>query len=352
MKKRFLSLTMALMLILAMTACGGKQTSDGDASNSDAAASSADTYVIKFAHTDSEDSTTHYGAAAFKRIVEEKTDGRVQVEIYPNGQLGDDPEVLEAIQLGTIQMTTCGASRLSNFGQEFAMLDLPFMFDSYDEMTAAVVGGELGQIYSDRADANGFKILGFLYDGARCISNNVRPIYTVDDCKGLKIRVMQNDLYINLMKAFGANPTPMAMTELYSALSSGVVDGQDNPPALGYAAKLHEVQKYYSWTRHTFQNAPLVLSGAFFESLPADLQSAVVEAGLEAADEQREFSSSQELEFQDKIAEEGCQTNEVSDMDSFRNACSSVYDDFRSTVGDELMDQILTAAGKMDIYGK
>lgn len=153
--------------------------------------------MIKFAHTDSEESTTHYGAAAFKRIVEEKTNGRITVEIYPNGQLGDDPEVLEAIQLGTVDMTVCGASRLSNFDR-FSHDGSAVFVESYDEMTAAVVDGDLGKIYSEKAEENGFKVLGFLYDGARCISNNIRPIYSVEDCKGLKIRVMQNDLYINL----------------------------------------------------------------------------------------------------------------------------------------------------------
>lgn len=349
MKKRFFAMTIALAMILALSACGSKQTTNpaDPAESSDAA---SENYVIKFAHTDSEESTTHYGAAAFKRIVEEKTNGRITVEIYPNGQLGDDPEVLEAIQLGTVDMTVCGASRLSNFDQVFCMMDLPFLFESYDEMTAAVVDGDLGKIYSEKAEENGFKVLGFLYDGARCISNNIRPIYSVEDCKGLKIRVMQNDLYINLMKAFDATPTPMGMTELYSALSSGVVDGQDNPPALGYAAKLHEVQKYYSWTRHTFQNAPLCLSKAFFDKLPADLQEAVIESGREAADEQREYSSSQETAYQDMIAEEGCQTNEVTDIASFQNASRVVYVEFRSTVGDEMMDQILTAADKLDVY--
>lgn len=353
MKQKVLSWMLTLSLFASMgvlTGCGSSGATNVPADSS--ADTSADKpIVIKIAFTDSEERTLYTEAEKFGEYVEAESDGRLKVELYPNGQLGGDKEALEAIQLGTLEATICGASVMGSFDKRLGMLDLPFLFDDYEEMTAAIVDGPLGELYSGICEEYGFKVLAYDYDGARCISNNVRPIYTVDDCKGLKLRVMETDVYISLMKAFGANPTPMSFSELYTAMAQNVVDGQDNPPSIGYTSKFHEVQKYYSWTRHSFQNSPLFISKSFYESLPEDLQTIVSEGAKQMETAQRTAELANEKNTEALINEsDTCTANEVTDRESFKEAARVVYDDFRELIGEDEVNKILEAAGKSGVY--
>lgn len=351
MKKKWICGALALALCVSTLSGCGNSGSPGAGSGGAGTASAEDPIVIKVALTDSEERTLYKALENFETYLETESDGKLQVELYPNGQLGGDKEALEAIQLGTLQMTVCGASVMGSFDKRLGMLDLPFLFDDYEEMTAAVVDGPLGELYASICEEYGFQVLGYDYDGARCISNNVRPINTVADCKGLKLRVMETDVYISLMKAFGANPTPMSFTELYTAMSQNVVDGQDNPPSIAYTSKFHEVQKYYSWTRHSFQNSPFFISKSFYESLPADLQAIVTEGAKQMETEQRAAELANEQETERLIEESGvCKTNEVSDRESFKKAAKVVYDDFRELIGEDEVERILEAAGKSGVY--
>lgn len=347
-----MSVVLTLALALGLTGCGSKpsESSDGTekVSNSSQNPNENDgkVYKIVIANEDNEERTINQCALKFKERVEKESNGRISVELHCNGELGGDQETFEGMQLGTIQMVMCAAGALGNYDVRFGMLDFPFMFDNYEEMTEAI-NGELGSLYDSVAQEYGFKVVGWMYDGARSISNNVRPIKSVEDVKGLKMRVMQNDMYISMFKAWGANPTPMASTEIYTALSQGVIDGQDNPPSMGYSQKYYEVQKYYSWTRHTFQNCVVLMTTAWLDSLPEDLRKIVEDAALDMAAEQRVMEHENESKLE-KIIDESdtCSTNEVEDRESFKKASEPVYEEMREIMGSEFVDKVFAAAGK------
>lgn len=350
-----MSVLVTVAMTVGMTGCGNsssqKSDAKGTASGTEQAAEQAaetnqEVYKIVIADEDNEERTTNQCALKFKERVEKESNGRLSVELHCNGELGGDQETFEGMQLGTIQMVMCGASALGNYDARFGMLDFPFLFDNYEEMTEAV-NGELGELYNSVAEEYGFKVMGWMYDGARSISNNVRPINSLEDVKGLKMRVMQNDMYISMFKAWGTNPTPMSATEIYTALSQGVIDGQDNPPSLGYSQKYYEVQKYYSWTRHTFQNCLVLTTTAWLDSLPEDLRKIVEDAALDMAAEQRVMERENETKLEKLIDEsDSCTTNEVADRDSFKEASAPVYEEMRKKMGSDFVDQVLKAAGK------
>ena len=353
MRKSFkmaMSIAVLMAMTLGMIGCGRTPSDSSSASNkgsSDAAVNNdSKIYKIIIADEDNEERTTNQCALKFKERVEKESNGRLVVELHCNGELGGDQETFEGMQLGTIQMVMCGAAALGNYDARFGMLDFPFLFDNYEEMTAAVTG-ELGELYDSVAQEYGFKVLGWMYDGARSISNNVRPINSLEDVKGLKMRVMQNDMYISMFKAWGTNPTPMSATEIYTALSQGVIDGQDNPPSLGYSQKYYEVQKYYSWTRHTFQNCIVVTTMDWLNSLPDDLRKIVEDAAKDMAAEQRIMEHDNEAELEKLIDASGtCTTNEVADRESFKAASTPVYEEMRERMGSDFVDQVLKAAGR------
>ena len=343
MKKTLLIILTMVLVIGSITGCGGNSGNTGQTTEKE-----TKPIVLKLAHVEAMDRSIHTSAEDFKKFVEEKTNGRVEVQLFPNGQLGGDKDVLEGIQLNTIQMSIMGASVLGSFDDKFGVLDLPYLFDSYEDMSKAVCG-PLGDLYNSWLLEYGFMGLGFEYDGARSISNNVRPINSVADVKGLKLRVMQTQVYISMMNLMGANPTPMSFTELYTSLAQGVVDGQDNPPSIAYTNNFQEVQKYYSWTRHTFQNGVIVTSKAFMDSLPGDIRDVIIEGALMMQNTQRDFERSLESDYEKKIGESGtCTVNEVpaANMKGFRDAVAPIYDEFRGLIGKDVMEQVLAAAGK------
>ena len=334
----------------AETEAAAAETEAAAAETEAAAPADGEVYKIIIADEDNEERTINVCAEHFKERVEEESGGRLQVEIHCNGELGGDQETVEAMTLGQIQIILMGAAGMGNYDVKFGMLDLPFLFDDYDEMSAAVTG-PLGDLYNEVLNEYGFQCLGWEYDGARSMSNNVRPINSLDDCKGLKMRVMQNDVYISMFKAFGTNPTPMSATEIYTALQQGVIDGQDNPPALGFSQKYYEVQKYYSWTRHTFQNCIVLTTTKWLDSLPADLREIVETAAADMAAEQRQMEHENESAMEQAIQDSGvCETNEVADRDSFKTVVKPVYDEMREAMGSDFMDRILEAAGKTGVY--
>ncbi len=343
--KKLMAVGLTVLLCLSgFTACGSGGDK-GESQKEDGAASGAE-FVLKCADGDSEERSINIAFRNFEKYVEEKSDGRIDVQVYPNGQLGDDKDYLEGMQVGTVEMSAMACGVLGSYDERFNLLDLPYLFEDYDSMTKAVTG-ELGDLYCSWMGDYGFVGLGFEYDGAKNISNNKRPINSVADMKGLKIRCMETPLYIDILNSMGANPTPMSFSEIYTALSQGTVDGQDGVAGLTYDSKFYEVSKYYSLTGHTYSNAVIVASKSFMDGLPDDLRKIVEDGAKIMKDEQREIESGKEEEFIRLIDESPqCTVNEVTDRQSFVEATASIYDDYRALVGDEVMDQVLELAGK------
>src|SRR5947207_5709987 len=226
---------------------------------------------------------SHYGVAidTFAREVEKRTNGRYKIQNFYAGALGAERESIEGVQLGTLDLTMTSTGPVPNFVPDVAILDIPFLFRDYAH-ARAVLDGPIGQDLLKKFDAKGIKALAWGENGFRHMTNNKHPVNTPDDLKGLKMRTMENPIHIEAYRQFGILPTPMAFTEVFTALQQGTVDGQENPLSVITAAKLEQVQKYLSLTGHVYSPALILMSKAQWDKLsPADKQ-AFSEAAKEA----------------------------------------------------------------------
>ncbi|MDR3230723.1 MAG: TRAP transporter substrate-binding protein, partial [Synergistaceae bacterium] len=220
-------------------------------------------FTLKIGATVQEDSASGISLIEyFKPWVEEKSGGRIKVEVYCNSVLGGDRQMYESLQVNTLEANFGPLSVLANFEPNFSIVDAPFLFKN-KETAYAALDGAFGALLAENLPKSGMRVLGYGENAFRNISNNVRPVKTLEDMKGLKIRVMEAPVYINTMKALGANGTPMAFNELYTALQQGTVDGQDNGVVLTYTSKVYEVLKYYTFTEHCYAANAYVFSEAF-----------------------------------------------------------------------------------------
>lgn len=344
MKKLIITL-LILVLTLGFAGCGGSGEPAGEPSDEGAA---PEQIIIKAAHVEVEDRAIHQALVKFGEYIDQESDGVLKLEIYPNGELGDDSDVVEAIALGTVQMTVPGSGVFTNYDEKFAVMNLPYLFESKEQMDAAFTG-EFGDLIGGWMEDYGFVCLGYNYDGARCMSNNIRPINTVADMKGIKFRVMDSDLYINMFQLLGANPTPMGFSEVYTALQQGVIDGQDNPPGLTYGSKFYENLKYFSVTQHVYANCPVIIGKDFFDGLDPAYQDIIREgAKTYLEDWQRSEESAAEAGYIKNIEEAGVAVNELTPeaIAEFKAALQPIYDDYRTKLGDEVMDQVLELSSK------
>lgn len=275
----------------------------------------------------------------FKPLVETNSKGKIEVEIYPHGQLGYDREMAEAVQLGTLEMCIPATAALSGFDKRIQVLDLPYLFESKTQAYAAL-DGELGQTINENLPDLGFVSLGYPQNGFRHVTNNIKPIYEPDDLKGLKIRTMEIPAHVDYFRSVGANPTPMSWGELYTAMQQGTVDGQENPVEMIYDGKFFEVQKYASMTGHFYSATILLTSKVFLDSLPEDLREVVVNAGRMFVLAQRDMINDLELERIEYLKEQGMEINFLSDeqKDVFKHTADPIFEKYADVLGEEIME--------------
>jgi len=239
---------------------------------------------IKFAHVNPVDVfASGKGAAGpvLKNIIEAETGGAVEVKVFPASQLGGERELIEGTKIGTIQMCMVSAA-ISGFYKEAQVLDIPYLF-SNAPIAWKVMDGWFGkEMAEDCLKKTGMRVLGYGETGFRNFTNSTRPIKSPADMKGLKIRVMESPVYVNMVKALGAAPTPIAWPETYTALQQKVVDGQENPIATIVFAKLYEVQKYITLDGHSYGVDFLLINEKFYQGLPKDVQQVIKAAGINA----------------------------------------------------------------------
>lgn len=319
--KRFLSLMLCLSL-LALSAAGA----------------SARTYRMKVHSTGNERNQSTPPLKEFAKSIEEKTNGGVKVTIHFNGVLGGDRQATEGMQLGTIECGITTTSTLGTFDPKFNVFDLPFLFKDYAAAYKAM-DGELGAMLEEACLNQGLRVLAWGVNGFRSISNSRKPVEVPADLAGLKIRCMENPLHVSTFKALGANPTPMSFSELYTALSQGTVDGQDNPPILTYSSKFYEVQKYYSLTQHVFTVVPLVMSENFFQRLPKEYQEVVLAAGKQYEAEVRSATEQVESEIIEELKKTDMAVNAISDENHklFVEATAPVYAEAEKIMGKDIV---------------
>lgn len=304
------------------------------------AAFAAPEYVIKVGYILPENQSDHIIMRdVFKKDIEEKSGGRISVELYPNAQLGGDRELIESVQLGTVQVAIPATSALAGFDKRFQVFDLPFLFKS-KEVAFKALDGELGHKADELLKPLGMRNLGYGENGYRHITNSRGPIHKPEDLQGIKLRTMENPLHLAFFKMLGANPTPMSFGELYTALQQGTVDGQENPVVLVYTSKFYEVQKFYSLTGHVYSATMLVANDDFFASMPEDLWKIVEDAGKRYVVEQRALADVQEREFLEELKKTGLQINELTPEEKqlFIDATLPAYDEFKDVIGAELVE--------------
>jgi tripartite ATP-independent transporter DctP family solute receptor len=296
--------------------------------------------TLKLGHIADPQNPYAQGAQKFADLVAEKSGGTIKVEVYPSSQLGNQRDLVEGLTLGTLDLTMTSTAVLGNFHPQVAVFDLPFIFRDREHAFKALdtVGMEIAKDLEEK----GMKVLAYYENGVRNMTNNIRPIRVPEDMKGLKIRVMEQPIYIAMMKALGANPTPMAFGELFTALQKGVVDGQENPAAHIYTKRFFEVQKYISLTEHTYSAEPLVVSMITWNKLTPEQQTIIQEAAEEARDWQRQLAIDLENGYWDKIRESGkCEIITDVDKEAFREATAPVWKDFEDQVGKENIEAIV-----------
>lgn len=342
MRRLFLGVFI-VVLAVTLTACGGSEASSDSSSETGSEEKDSETYTIRVAYLVPEGQSTHLAAEKMKEKLESESNGRLVVQLYPNGQLTpSDREAIEAIQLGNVEMTIPAVAALSGFNSKFMLFDLPFLFK--DKETAyEVLDGEIGQSLLDELSDQGIKGLAFAENGFRHITNNKGPINTPADLEGLKLRTMESPVQVEAFKAMGANASPFAFGELYTALQQGTYDAMENPISLIYTNKFYEVQDYLTLSGHFYAPTALLINNDFYESLPEDLQQLVDEAAKEYRTYQRKIASEQDAEWIEELKAEGMKVNELTgeQKEVFKKVSETVYDQFRNEIGGELIDQVL-----------
>lgn len=312
MKKNFIFVLSCILLLTVVNGCN----------NSDS--STAKEIEIKLAIVGNENSQYGIAAKLFQAEVEEKSNSQIKVNLFPNGSLGGEREIIEGVKFGTIQMsiaTTDGA--LPAWIPETQVLSIPYLFANKEE-AYFILDNTLQTEFEPLFEAQGLIHLGFAELGFRHFTNNVKEVKSASDMQGLSIRVQEAPIWFSLINALGATATPVPFNELYTALSQGMVDGQENPIASVSSARFNEVQKYMVLDGHTYAAGSIIINKDFMENLPEDLQKVISDAAVTTYVEQRIILAKQEASDLEYLKEAGMIITEP-DLDTFVNATEGLY---------------------------
>ncbi len=284
------------------------------------------------------------GARKFAELVGTKTAGRIKVAVYSGGQLGSDLQMQAALQGGTQEFTAPSTATLAGLVKEFGVIGLPFSFANEKEADA-VLDGPFGKKLLAQLPARGLVGLAFWENGFRNVTNSKRPIVHAEDIAGLKVRTMQNSLYIDMFGGLGANAVPMPVTELFGALESRAVDAQENPYTVVHAQKFYDVQKYLSTTGHAYDALALIVSKKFWDKLSAPDQKAVRDAALEATAYERQTSRELNARLRGELTKLGMQINDVSPQERarMREKLQPVIAKYTAGAGEEAAKEFFAA---------
>lgn len=294
---------------------------------------------IKLAHVVNEQDAFHLAATKFKELTEKYTNGEIKVTIFPNAVLGDERTLLERMKMGIVDAGVITSGPFVNFVPQFGVVDMPFLFRDA-EHAYKVLDGPIGDKLFADLEPQGWKGLAWAERGFRNLTNNKRPINKPEDVAGLKIRLMQNPIYVDSFKALGANAVPMAWTEALTALQQHTIDGQENPLNVIVSFKLYESQKYLAITRHAYAPAPIIMSMMTWKKLTPAQQTAVLKAAREAAQYERDYDNQNEAGWLKELADKGMVITRP-DLSAFLKAVKPVYDTYSDKFGKDLINAIL-----------
>lgn len=339
--KSILSLVLAIVLVLSLVACGGQTNSSDTDTPSD---SDNQTYVWRIAHNNAEDSSWQLRLLELVDMVDEASEGRLSIELYPNSQLGDDTAMCEMIRNNNLDMMLTGGEVPGRWYAPVNLMAMPYLFSDLDHLERCIYG-EPGQMMADGlAEANLYVFDYWLRANRQILS--VDPIESIDDMKGLKIRVPETDIWIKSMSALGANPTPVAFSETFTALQQGVVSAVENPLSAMYTMRFHEVCPNLALTNHTVSCTTILYSESNFQKLPEDLQKILRECMDEIRERNNELTRNEDEEYIQKMKEEVPNlTITEPDYESFATlGCAAHAELVASVDGQELYDAIQALA--------
>ncbi len=276
----------------------------------------------------------------FAEKVNEYTDGKVEVQVFPSNQLGQQRELVQGMQMGTIDMGKSMTAVVSAVLPQIKVFDLPYIFRDREHFYK-VIDGSVGESFlNERLASVGLKGLLFYEAGSRSLYNSKRPVKTPADLEGLKIRVPQNDLMVETINAMGGSGIAMGLAEIYPSLEQHVIDGAENAPLFAYQQKHHEVAKYFSMTDHFRTPDVLLMSLKRWEGLDKDVQDAIMKAAADTKIKQRELWMEQENEVVEKLKADGCEFNDV-DQSAFRERVQSVWTKYENEIGKDLIEEVV-----------
>lgn len=345
MKKKLVAIVLVLAMVLSMVACG---SNGGDAADSE---SGVREMTITVGGTVAEDHPLSMGLAKFEEEVEAASEGKMQVECHVNGALGAGRELVESLMLGNLQVCEVTTSAFAGWTGEYSLLGIPYTIPNRD-VAYALWDSEVGDaMRANILDITGVRTLAFWENGVRNITNNIRPITCAADMKGIKIRVMENDVYIKMMELLGALPTPMSVTELYTALQTNSVDAQENPWVNTLTYGFADVQKYVSNSAHTFDATSFNVNDEWYQSL-TDEEKAIIDNAAEVATTyQREQAIALDEASLDKLVnEKGMEYYEMSDdeLQTFRDALEPIQEWFVNESGISTVTELQTVIDKIN----
>ncbi|NHC61147.1 TRAP transporter substrate-binding protein [Paenalcaligenes suwonensis] len=303
--------------------------------------------TFRFSFVQPIESHMGYGAQKFAELVKEKSDGKMTVRLFPNGTLGGDLQTVSSLQGGTLDITTMPPGLLVGLDAKYSIFDLPFLFQDSTEADA-VLDGPVGNKYLE-ALPTGLVGLGYWDHGFRNISNSKHPVNKLEDLKGLKIRVLETPLVLDSFSALGTNAVPMAFTELYTAMETGAVDGQDNPVVAFETNKFDEVQKHLALTRHIYNPLILLFSERTWNKLSDAERQVLMDAARDSKDEQRRVSREMEAKALTTIQANGTQVTSISpdEINRMREATQTITDKYTPQIGSEAVTEIMTEITKI-----
>ncbi|MDY0310442.1 MAG: TRAP transporter substrate-binding protein [Castellaniella sp.] len=301
-------------------------------------------YTFTFAHVLTEQTPNARAAVKFKEEVEKNSNGRIEINVRPAAQLGGDVEIIEQTQMGLVHIAIPPTGNLANFEPKMFLFDLPFLIQGEQSMKQ-LLDGDVGRELLDTLGKSNLYGVNYWGAGFRNITNNIRQINQPDDLKNIKMRTLQAPTILATYRAWGANPTAMAFTEVYNGLQQGVVEGQENPLANIDSMKFYEVQKYMTLTGHAYHTYAAVMNKAAWESLPADLQKVMTDAFDVARDYGRELTKEDENRILEKIKGQ-IKIVELTDegRQKFIERSEPIYKQFEANITPELLQRAVKAA--------
>ena len=334
MMKKLGSMILVTMLLVALVGCGG-------GAKKPEANKATDKFIMKVGYGTAPGHPIAIGSEKFKELVEKRSNGRIEVRLFPSAQLGSERQMLEGLQSGTLEATPTSTGPMGLFEPGFFVFDLPYIFKDA-KAADSVLDGSVGTELAGRLEKIGMVSLAWWENGMREITNSRGPIVNPTDVKGLKLRTMENEVHMKFFKNLGATPTPMGFGEVYMALKQKTVDAQENPLAIIANNKFYEVQKYMTISDHVYSPAIFLVSKKWYDKLPADLQKIVKDTAFELRVMQRNEGREQEKKYIELCKKGGMEITVLTPEQKalWQAEALKIYPDFEAKIGKDLLEKV------------